>query len=41
LPLRVSALVGYLQAEYTIILGSCFTHNGSVVLLLGSIYCIC
>jgi hypothetical protein len=32
LPLHVSALSGYLQAEYTIILGSYFTHNGSVVL---------
>jgi hypothetical protein len=31
LPLYVSALVGHLQAEYTIILGSYFTHNGSVV----------
>jgi hypothetical protein len=32
LPLHVSALGGHLQAEYTIILGSYFTHNGSVVL---------
>jgi hypothetical protein len=32
LPLHVSALAGHLQAEYTIILGSYFTHNRSVVL---------
>jgi hypothetical protein len=32
LPLYVSALDDHLQAEYTIILGSNFTHNGSVVL---------
>jgi hypothetical protein len=31
-PLHVSALAGHLQAEYTIILGSYLTHNGSVVL---------
>jgi hypothetical protein len=27
LPLHVSALVGHLQTEYTIILGSYLTHN--------------
>jgi hypothetical protein len=32
LTLHVSALVGHLQAEYTIILRSYFTHNESVVL---------
>jgi hypothetical protein len=32
LPLQISALVGHLEAEYTIILGSYFTHNGSIVL---------
>jgi hypothetical protein len=32
LQLHVSALDGHLQAEYTIILGSYFTYNGSVVL---------
>jgi hypothetical protein len=32
LPLHVPALVGHLQVEYTIILGSYLTHNGSVVL---------
>jgi hypothetical protein len=32
LPLHVTALVGHLQVEYTFILGSYFTHNGSVVL---------
>jgi hypothetical protein len=31
LPLHVSALAGHLQAEYKIILGSYFTHSGSVV----------
>jgi hypothetical protein len=31
LPLHVSALAGHLQAEYTIILGSYFTHNGPFV----------
>jgi hypothetical protein len=30
--LHVSALAGHLQAEYTIVLGSYFTHKGSVVL---------
>jgi hypothetical protein len=42
LPLRVSAPVGHLQEEYTIIPGTYCTYNGSVVLcallLLGSIY---
>jgi hypothetical protein len=42
LPLHVSALVGHLQAECTIIAGSYCTCNGTVVLcaftLLGSIY---
>jgi hypothetical protein len=33
LPLHVSALAGHLQAEYTIILGSYFNYNGSVVFL--------
>jgi hypothetical protein len=32
LPLHVSALAGHLQAEYTTILESYLTHNGSVVL---------
>jgi hypothetical protein len=32
LPLYVSAHAGHLQVEYTIMLGSYFTHNGSVVL---------
>jgi hypothetical protein len=32
LPLHVSALVGHLQAEYTLISGSYSTYNGSVVL---------
>jgi hypothetical protein len=32
LPRHVSAIAGHLQAEYTIILGSYLTHNGSVVL---------
>jgi hypothetical protein len=31
-PLHVSALVGHLQAEYTIILGTYFTHDEPVVL---------
>jgi hypothetical protein len=34
LPLHVSALVGHLQAECSIILGSYLTHNGSVVYLI-------
>jgi hypothetical protein len=34
LPLHVSALVGHLQAEYTIILGSYCNYNGSVVYLI-------
>jgi hypothetical protein len=40
--LHVSALVGHLQVDYTIIAGSYCTYNESVVLcasvLLGSIY---
>jgi hypothetical protein len=39
--LHVSVLLGHLQVEYTTISGSYFTNNGSVVLLLGPIYCIC
>jgi hypothetical protein len=34
LPLHVSAIVGHLQAEYSIILGSYFSYNGSVVYLI-------
>jgi hypothetical protein len=34
-------LLSHLQAEYTIILGSYFNYNGSVVILLGPVYCIC
>jgi hypothetical protein len=36
LPLHVSALAGHLKAEYTIVLGSYFTHSGSVVLFITS-----
>jgi hypothetical protein len=34
LPLHVPALADHLQAEYTIILGSYFTHNRAVVLCI-------
>jgi hypothetical protein len=32
LPLHALALAGHLQVEYTVILGSYFTHNRSIVL---------
>jgi hypothetical protein len=35
--LHISTLVGHFQAEYTIILGSYFNYNGSVVCLI----CVC